>query len=466
VAIGEGVLQTTVAVTSVSSSIVPRGAADMVLSPTGNSGNYFSQEVRYAKRYQWLESWSPRSLDWHGAHNLQIGTVVSYSRAESRFSARPVSIQDAGGHTLQRIEFTGGRPISLHDTEPAVYVQDHWVIHPHLAVDAGMRLEAQTITHTLRNAPRAGLVWTPDKQGRTVVRGGFGIFYDSVPLSVYKFNRYPAQTITTFDAAGNIVGDPQHFFNVVQRVTRSHCPFVCRSSNLGSFAPYSIAGNVEVEQTVNKLVKLRVKYLQSQLKDMVRVTAQPLRMANAYVLDSSGKGVVRQLEFTARLGEQPKRQLFFSYVRQHARGDVNDATGYLGNFPFPVIRQDLVASLNNEIPNRFLLWGNYAVAHKIQFSPLLEYRNGFAYRTTDVFQQYVQSQGPQTRFPRYFSMDLRISKDIQISAKHAVQLSTSLLNLTNHFNPLDVHSNLGDPLYGRFFGNYHRRFLIDFDFLY
>ena len=41
-----------------------------------------------------------------------------------------------------------------------------------------------------------------------------------------------------------------------------------------------------------------------------------------------------------------------------------------------------------------------------------------------------------------------------------------MLNLTNHFNPLDVHANIADPQYGRFFGNYHRQLLLDFDFLY
>ena len=84
-----------------------------------------------------------------------------------------------------------------------------------------------------------------------------------------------------------------------------------------------------------------------------------------------------------------------------------------------------------------------------------------------MLQQYVAfSSGPQYRFPRYFSLDLRVSKDFQITRKHAIRLSTSLLNLTNHFNPLEVHSNVADPQYGTFFGNYPRRALFDFDFLY
>jgi hypothetical protein len=53
-----------------------------------------------------------------------------------------------------------------------------------------------------------------------------------------------------------------------------------------------------------------------------------------------------------------------------------------------------------------------------------------------------------------------------VNAKHAVKLSVTVRNLTNHFNPLEVYSNNADSQYGRFFGNYDRKFLFDFDFLY
>jgi len=131
------------------------------------------------------------------------------------------------------------------------------------------------------------------------------------------------------------------------------------------------------------------------------------------------------------------------------------------------VRDSLVASLPSEIPNRFLLWGAYAIPKKIILTPHVEFRNGFPYQTTDVFQQYVASSyGPQSRFPRYFSLDLRVSKDIQVDAKHAVRLSATVRNLTNHFNPLEVHSNIADPQYGEFFGNNDRRAVLDFDVLF
>jgi len=154
-------------------------------------------------------------------------------------------------------------------------------------------------------------------------------------------------------------------------------------------------------------------------------------------------------------------------VRQYAHGDINSASDYLGDLPFLVVRQSLIASLPGEIPNRFLLWGTYSLPRKFRVVPKVGCRNGFPYQPADVLQQYIVSNsGPQYRFPRYFSSNVRVSKDIQINPKHAIRLSATIINLTNHFNPLEVHYNVADPLYGTFFGNYNRKLLLDFDFLY
>jgi hypothetical protein len=86
--------------------------------------------------------------------------------------------------------------------EPAAYIQDHWIVGKMLALDPGIRWEAQTITSTVRVAPRAGVTWSSNRNTHnTVLRGGMGVYYDEVPLNVYAFRNYPLQTITTYGAA-------------------------------------------------------------------------------------------------------------------------------------------------------------------------------------------------------------------------------------------------------------------------
>lgn len=466
-AIGDGMLQSTFAGTSVSSDISPQGNADMVLTPGGNQGNYFSHNSRSATRFAWIEQWTPRALHFYGQHIFQFGSVIGHSENEGNFLGDPVTLQNANGQLIQQIRYVGGKPYNVTDTEPAFYGQDHWILNSRLAVDAGIRLERQTITSTTRVAPRTGFVWSPGDSGSTVIRGGIGVFYDAVPLDVYAFNSYPEQVITTYNAQGLPVGPPVRYLNVTAQAAQSTFPFIDQGFNDGNFAPYSTAWNLEFERTVKRWLMVRVKYLQSHEQDMITLQPEVIQNQPAFVLSSSGWAQTRQAEFTARIGSTSVRQFFFSYVRQYTYGDVNDAGSYLGNFPSPVIQQNLIASLPSEIPNRFLLWGTYGnLPKKITLSPHLEYRNGFPYQPTNVYQQWVPTAGPQYRYPRYFALDMRVSKDVQVNPQHAVRLSLTARNLTNHFNPLEVHSNLADPQYGRFFGNYDRKFLFDFDFLF
>ncbi len=461
---GGGVLQSAIAVTHVSSATSPQGSAEMILTPGGNQGNYFGQESRLASRYQWIENWTLRAVHFAGEQKLQIGLVMAHAENEGAFHAQSVQIQDSSEHLVQRIDFTGGQSYSVADTEPAVYIQDHWVINPHFALDAGLRVEAQTITHTFRTAPRSGFIWSPDESGKTVVRGGVGVFYDAVPLDVYAFGSYPQQTVVSYDLSGSVT-TVQQFVNVTSQQPDKGFPLIERSQKSGNFAPYSTAWNMSLDRAVTRFLMLRVKYLQSLARDNITLQPQQIANENALVLGSSGSAQTRQYEFTAKIGAVSNRQFYFSYVRQYARGNFSDAASYLGEVPFPVVRQELFASSPSEIPNRFLLWGTYSMSHTIRLMPHIELRNGFPYQPTDVLQQYVFMSLAQPRFPRYFSADVRVSKDIQIRNKHAIRLSGTVLNMTNHFNPLEVHSNIADPLYGTFFGNYGRKFLMDFDFL-
>ena len=73
---------------------------------------------------------------------------------------------------------------------------------PHLSADFGVRTESQALSEAFRVAPRVGLAWSPLGDSKTVVRAGFGFFYDRVPLNVYSFPRDPNQVITRFDPTG------------------------------------------------------------------------------------------------------------------------------------------------------------------------------------------------------------------------------------------------------------------------
>jgi hypothetical protein len=463
--IGSSLLESTVAMKRYSGSVWGQGQDTMTLTPVGNTGNYFSEQDRRASRIEWLETYSLSPTSAFGAHNLKFGATLARTTNRGEFTARPVNIEDASGLLLKRIEFVGGQPFDLSDIETGFFGQDHWVINKKMSLDIGTRFERQGITDTFRVAPRVGFAWTPFNHQQTTIRGGYGLFYDRVPLNVFGFNQYPEQVITTFGPNGEIIDGPHRFANITDRAERSKFPFVYSSDKAGNFSPYSSTWNIEVEHPVTQMLRVRANYLQSNSQGVVIITPKEVQDRDAFVLGGNGKSRYRQLELTTRLNLREGQQLFFSYVHSRTRGDLNEFNSYLGNFPFPVMRINQFTNLSGDLPNRFLAWGLLKLPGKVRISPLLEWRNGFPYATTDAAQDYVGIPNT-TRFPNFYSFDSRVSKDIKFNDKYSVRLSVSGFNLTNHFNPLSVHSNIDDQKYGVFFGSHQRRFRLDFDVLF
>ena len=195
------------------------------------------------------------------------------------------------------------------------------------------------------------------------------------------------------------------------------------------------------------------------------VAPDPATDTGAYLLSGNGQSRYRQFEATARVRLNDKRQLFFSYVRARARGDLNDFANYLGSFPAPIIRPNQFGNLPTELPNRFLAWGLLQLPAGFRIAPMFEFRSGFPYAVTDALQSYVGIPDAN-RFPSFLSADARVSKDFKINPKYTLRFSISGFNLTNHFNPEAFHANVADPAFGLFFGQRGRRFTADFDVIF
>lgn len=76
----------------------------------------------------------------------------------------------------------GNATYTVNDTLIAGFVQDDYRLRNNLTVNLGLRYERQTFTDSARNfAPRVGFAYNVKGDGKTVVRGGFGIYYSQVP---------------------------------------------------------------------------------------------------------------------------------------------------------------------------------------------------------------------------------------------------------------------------------------------
>ena len=460
-----GLWENTVSATKFDAHVWAKGPADFVIQPQGNSGNYFADQARDAERYGWTSSYSFAPRERWGSHIFKVGSYIAGSYDDGRMVEHTIDVMNASGGLLQRIAFTGGSPFDNADTENALYAQDHWIVSPHVAIDMGLRTESQQISQTIRLAPRFGVAWSPFTRLGTVVRAGAGMFYDRVPLGVYSFDRYPNRVVTLYDGNGKILQGPTIYQNGLGEVVAEQSLIIVRKLQAGNFSPNSKTGSIQLEQPITRFVRLRAGYMQTVSSGLVMLDStlpDPATNTAATLLSGNGTARYRQFEISARVRAGEKRELMFSYVRSRSTGDLNDFANYIGSFPSPIIHPNQVATSPTDIPNRFLAWGTVHLPRGFGIAPVFEYRSGFPYVTTNALQSYVGIPN-LTRFPDFLSADARVWRDFQVSKKYSIRLSVSGFNLTNHSNPEAVHWNTGDPAYGLFFGDRHRRFTADFD---
>jgi hypothetical protein len=447
-------------------SVWGQGIEEMFITPTGNRGNYFSQQNRKATRVEWGESVSLKSLEARGTHHFRLGLSLTRTATRGDFLARPVNVTGNDGTLFSRIEFTGGQPFNRSDPEVDFYGQDQWKIYPRAVLNLGFRVERQGITHTFRMAPRIGLAWMPASNQATVFRTGFGLFYNHVPLSVYTFSSYPQQVLTAYNPEGTIETGPALWKNVTEVMPKQRFPVFRGGNSAGNFAPYSATWNVELEHPLTTYLRIRANYLQSSIRGLAIISPQIVEGQKALVLGGAGRSHYRQLEVTSRFSWKERQEFLVSYVRSKSRGDFNDFNRYLGNFPFPLVQPNSFTNTPGDTPNRFLSWGVVNLPFQFTFAPQVEIRTGFPYALRDERQNYVGvPKSDQTRFPLFFSFDARLSRVFKIffRPQYSVRCSIRGINLTNHFNPLGVHANLADPLSGVFFGYVRRTFIVDLD---
>jgi hypothetical protein len=462
-----GLFENRFSVTDFAGAVWGKGSEDLQIAPTGNSGSYFADQSRTGSRLSGNSSYSFAPLARLGTHQVKIGAYFASSEHSGDIIERPIDIVDLAGNVLLNIQFPRTRNFEITDVEKSYFAQDHWIVTPHLAVDLGFRTESQQISGAIRGAPRIGVSWTPFPKTRTVIRAGAGYFYDRVPLNVYAFNRYPGRLLTFYDAAGDILSGPTLYLSTLGQ-TRVRRPFVSQTPTDGNFSPRSQVWSFQVEQPVTTWLKLRTTYLRNDSDGLVilnRAPVDPVTGLGAYLLEGVGSSRYRQFDVIAQVRLRQDREVFMSYTHSSARGDLNDFSRYLGTVARPVIYANQYGTLGTDMPDRFLLWGVFQLPRKFQVAPVVEWRTGFPYVQVNASQQYSGVPN-STRYPDFFSIDSRFSKDLKVNPKYSVRLSVTGFNLTNHFNPEQVHNNTADPAFGYFFGHRGRRFTADFDFLF
>ncbi len=137
----------------------------------------------------------------------------------------------------------------------SVYGQDTWKALSNLTLNYGLRYEIDTRRKPLKTSygsvgPRVGFAWDPFKQGKTIVRGGYGMFYAQIPFVidyvVQSLNeidgvRQIPQVLTTLNAANPLaINGPINIFRTLRAQGVIGIPNTTRTITPADLAQFGI----------------------------------------------------------------------------------------------------------------------------------------------------------------------------------------------------------------------------------
>jgi hypothetical protein len=465
-----GLLASLVQYTRFSSYGHGQGPADMQVTPNGWEGNFFNSYIRASNQAEAQETYQFSHKVWQGEHELKVGGDAVYRSYQGKSRSRPVDVLRADGWLAEGIEFSGAGLLKATDTEAGVFAQDHWTLRERLALDLGLRASGQTLGKPAALSPRLGVVYAPGASARTILRGGFGVFYDRLPLLAGSFTSNPARVVTLFDEQGTPLGAPITYQNAYAEVREQGVHIIPAGRNLGS-TPYNVTWNSELDREVRAHVSLRLSYLSSRTYDLFILGPEQLFGSNPLLLlTNQGGSRYHEFESTVHLRLSDRADLNISYVHSLARGDLNALSQAFVPFEQPVIRPNCFADLPSNVPNRLVTWGRVKIPWNITASPVLDLHDGFPYSAVDVLQNYV-GEPNSFRFPTLMAVDLKLSKDFRIPflpwvRNHTLRGALAIYNITNHTNPRDVYNSVASPYFGHFVGLQHRMFDTFLDVIY
>ncbi|HEX3143052.1 MAG TPA: TonB-dependent receptor, partial [Pyrinomonadaceae bacterium] len=351
------------------------GEQVMNFTPDVNTGNFYNRQYRRSTRVDVLEVYNFEPPKFAGTHFMKVGIGLTHTSFDGRNTSNPVRVLRRDGTRSQQIDFVGQGDLNHNTTEFSSFFQDKWTVNGRLTLEYGVRLDRDNIASTNNIAPRLAFAFAPFRDGRTVIRGGVGLFYDQIDLNVATFSQMQERLITQYGADGRLVLGTQ-----LQRMTLQDGEYL---------TPRSVNWNIELDREWIENLFVRVGYQQRQgTREFILDPINSSTSGSVLSLSNAGKSRYRDLQVTARYKFRHD-EFNASYVRSRGIGDLNDFNSYFGNFQNPIIRPNERSLLPYDAPNRFVFWGTFGAKYGITVTPVLDLRNGFPLSNIDEDRNFV-----------------------------------------------------------------------------
>lgn len=478
--------------------------------PSFNAGFNYA-EVGVEKRTEFNDT-----LSWtHGKHNLRFGGDVSYVPFSDSFAYNltgtfifptdqvfnikdPATIANLTNPSLYLASIPSVYT-SVPTTELGFFAQDDWKVRPNVTINLGLRydrelgafnesLNLKSFPQTIpflgnpskrgdsnNFAPRVGVAWDMLGNGRDVVRGGYGIYYNNI------------QTLQNFSERQNlaqcniVISNPSYPDPFQGQSPSSFCSTAPPNVTVlaPNFAnPYSQQANIGYSHQFSSSLALQVDGVYThtlrdfRIVDLNYPDANGIRPLPAWgeILQHASIAQANYKALYVRADKRMSHNTMFtvSYTLASARDDnpqqqVTDQSNWgLDWGPSSIDRRhSLVASASFLLPWKLTLGAIWTVRSSLPFSAMSTTYNA------DGVQQYApgttRDQGNRdlkpsafgvTKFDssRYNDFDIRLSRSFFVKEQRRLEVIGQVFNLFGTTNllgtPGNVVTNAESPSFG------------------
>jgi hypothetical protein len=351
-------------------------------------------------------------------YELQNYTTAALGTHAIRFGARLRAVRDAndttagfnGNYTYSSLDsYAAGQPSQYQVTvgtpaaratvfDAGVFYQDDWRLRKDFTFSYGIRYEGQNwISDHADFAPRFSFAWAVgggNKPAKTVIRGGYGWFFDRFQST------YVLQAIHQ-----NGINQQQYVVKNPPPGESAISPGLLAASEAAP-TTYSIASNLRAPENIQTAIGIEHRFGKSVTIASTYINSRGLHQLysdniNAFLpgtydintgtgVRPNGKnenlyqyqsgGIYHQNQLITNFSIRERRvTLFGFYVLNDAKADTSGATYFPSNQFDP--RADYGRS-TFDIHQRFLLGGNYSAPFGVSISPFLVLDSGTPFNIT------------------------------------------------------------------------------------
>ena len=349
--------------------------------------------------------------------NDPLSALEAYQNA-SQGLCQPPPNYSAQNCPSQFMLTVGSTNVNVGWFDAGFYAEDEWRVKPNISLTYGLRFESQNNIHDHADfAPRLGIAWGLGGDGKTppktVLRGGFGIFYDR-----FGYNLVEQATLLNGVTQQKAVvqaqpqGQPQplDFFSTnpnnwpsFSTLASSGSPTIYQvGPNLTS--PYTIQSAASIERQVTKAATVSLTYLNSHGEHAFYIDnvnaplviggPRPLGGSdNVYQYQSGGIFRQNQLIVNARVSTGKRLSLFGFYTLSYANSNVSSggsaggffASGGTSTASFVSNQFDPLADYGRaafDVRHRAFIGGSVTMPYGFSLFPFIIINSGSPYNIT------------------------------------------------------------------------------------